>query len=112
MEWFRKWNTGDFLDLPLSEDFTHTSPFGVVEGKQAYMELIQQNKEKFLGYTFTIHDALYEDHRGCIRYTAQQGDDFSLEVSEWHYVKDGLIQAIIAHYHIGDIREERKYADS
>ena len=34
--------------------------------------------------------------------------DFKLEVSEWHYISNNLIRQIIAYYHIGEIREERK----
>ena len=41
-------------------------------------------------------------------YTAKQ-EDFELEVTEWHYVKNNLIQKIIAYYNIpGEIREDRK----
>jgi hypothetical protein len=26
-EWFRKWETGDFIHLPVSDYFIHKSPF-------------------------------------------------------------------------------------
>ncbi|MEZ4794773.1 MAG: nuclear transport factor 2 family protein [Flavobacteriaceae bacterium] len=105
--WFALWESGHYEALPLAEDFTHTSPFGTIEGKQAYLDLVRQNEEKFLGQTFELNDALYGIDRACVRYTARQGSDFSLVVSEWHYVKDGLIAHIVAYYHIGEIREER-----
>ena len=51
---------------------------------------------------------LYTDDRACIQYTAIQ-KDFRLEVTEWHYVKNGLIEKIVAYYNIeGEISEERK----
>ena len=53
--WFDKWKTGDFLNLPITENFTHTSPFGTIDGKKAYEELVNSNKDKFLGYEFVIH---------------------------------------------------------
>ncbi len=108
-DWYAKWNSGDFFNLPLAEGFKHTSPFGTVDGKKAYLDLVQENKDKFLGYKFIIHDALYEGNRGCVRYTAKQGEDFSLDVSEWIYTENELIKEIVAYYHIGEIREERKY---
>ncbi|MBW2938240.1 nuclear transport factor 2 family protein [Aureisphaera sp. CAU 1614] len=111
-QWFALWERGDFLSLPISDDFVHTSPFGTITGKKAYLDLVQNNKDKFLGYTFTLHDAIYGKHHGCVRYTAKQGDSFSLDVSEWYYSKDNLIQKIVAYYHIGDIREERKLKES
>ncbi|WP_394751006.1 nuclear transport factor 2 family protein [Spongiimicrobium salis] len=106
--WFDKWKQGDFLGLPIAENFKHTSPFGTIEGKKAYTDIVEANKDKFLGYVFEIHDALYEPQKACVRYTARQGTDFSLDVSEWYYAKNNLIQEIVAHYHIGDIHEERK----
>ncbi|UNY99549.1 nuclear transport factor 2 family protein [Zhouia spongiae] len=109
-EWFDKWTTGDFLSLPVTETFTHTSPFGTIEGKRAYIEQVIANKDKFLGYTFDILDALYYPDKACVRYIARQ-DDFKLEVSEWYYIKDKSIDRVVAYYHIGEIREDRKLND-
>lgn len=106
--WFQKWNEGDFMNLPVSENFKHTSPFGTIDGKNTYLNLVKENKDKFLGYVFEIHDTVYEEGKACVRYTAKQGDDFQLDVSEWYYIKDGLIEEITAYYHIGEIREERQ----
>ena len=110
-QWFKKWEKGDFLNLPISDNFKHTSPFGTIDGKQAYTKLVQENKDKFLGYSFKIHDAIYEANKACVRYTAKQGKDFSLDVSEWYYSKDGLIEQIIAYYHIGEIADKRKISN-
>ena len=107
-QWFDKWNKGEFYNLPIAENFKHTSPFGTIEGKKAYTELVEKNKDKFLGYVFEIHDAIYEDEKACVRYTAKQGSDFKLDVSEWYYVKNNLIEEIIGYYHIGEIQEERQ----
>ena len=106
-KWFRQWEQGDFHHLPVTDNFRHTSPFGTIDGKAQYLNLVEENKDKFLGYQFDIHDGIYDKSKACVRYTATQGD-FRLEVSEWYYVKDDLIDEIIAHYHIGEIREERK----
>ncbi|TAI47822.1 nuclear transport factor 2 family protein [Flagellimonas allohymeniacidonis] len=110
-QWFAKWNQGDFHNLPIADNFTHTSPFGTIEGKQAYIALVEANKDKFLGYTFKIHDEMYEEDKACVRYTAQQGEDFKLDVSEWYYRKDNLIGDIVSYYHIGEIQEDRKIED-
>jgi hypothetical protein len=108
IDWFEKWNKGDYLNLPLSENFKHTSPFGTIEGRKAYLDLVRQNEEKFLGYTFELHDGIYQKDRACVRYTAKQGKDFSLNVSEWYYIKNKLIAEIFSYYHIGAIRDDRK----
>jgi hypothetical protein len=105
--WFEKWDDGDFYHLPVSDNFKHTSPFGTISGKKEYLSLVESNKEKFLGHRFQIHDEIYDNDRACVRYTAIQGD-FRLDVSEWYYIKNDLIEEIIAYYHIGEIREDRK----
>ena len=75
------------------------------------MDLVEENKDKFLGYTFEIHDGIYDNEKACVRYTVIQGE-FKLDVSEWYYMKDNLIGEIIAYYHIGEISEERKLSSS
>lgn len=105
-DWFYKWQTGDFLHLPISKDFQHQSPFGLIKGKSNYLELVQNNKDKFLGYQFNIHDEIFFHNKACVRYTGTQ-NEFSLDVSEWYYCQDDLIYKIVAYYHIGEIREDR-----
>jgi len=109
--WFSKWESGDFLNLPITENFSHSSPFGTIEGKEEYLKLVDENKDKFLNHRFKIHDTLYEKDKACVRYTAIQ-DDFELDVSEWYYFKNNQIDKIIAYYHIGDIRDDRKLKTS
>lgn len=109
-KWFVKWQEGDFHALPISDNFKHTSPFGTIDGKKAYISLVEANKDKFLGYHFEIHDEIYEKHKACVRYTATQGD-FTLDVSEWYYTENDAIAEIVAYYHIGEIRDERKLSN-
>ena len=108
--WFDKWRLGEYRDLPVADSFIHTSPFGTVTGRKTYIDLVESNKDKFLGYQFEIHDEIYDGDRACVRYTARQGD-FSLDVSEWYYIKNDLIEEIIAYYHIGEIKDGRKLSD-
>ena len=107
-QWFSKWESGDFLDLPVSEDFKHTSPYGTITGKKNYMNVIEANKDKFLGHHFEIHNEIYEEDMACIRYTAVK-DNFKLDVSEWHFLSKGQINEIVAYYNItGEISNEKK----
>jgi hypothetical protein len=106
-KWFDKWEEGDFYNLPITENFKHTSPFGTINGKKVYISLVEANKDKFLGYRFEIHDEIYEKEKACVRYTAIQGD-FNLDVSEWYFASNNLIEEIAAYYHIGEVRDDRK----
>lgn len=109
--WFEKWETGDYLNIPVEDNFRHTSPYGIIEGKEAYLNLIEANKDKFLNNQIEIKDELYHKDRACVRYTFSQGD-FSMEVSEWIYKGDDLIKEIIAYYNIeGEISEDRKLSN-
>jgi len=110
-KWFGKWEEGDFRNLPISGNFRHTSPFGTIDGKKEYLSLIESNKDKFLGYRFDIHDEIYGKDMACVRYTAIQ-KDFILDVSEWFYVRNDLIEAIVSYYHIGEIRDDRQLSKS
>ena len=109
--WYELWEKGDFTSLPLHEEFEHHSPFGVIAPKQNYLTLVSENKDKFLGYSFKIHDMIINDNRACVRYTAIQEKELEMEVSEWFYLENGLIKKIHSYYHIGEIREERKLKD-
>lgn len=106
-KWFTIWESGNYLELPISDNFCHISPFGAINGKENYIDLIKANEDKFLGYKFQLLDELYNENKACVRYRSSQGD-FELEVSEWYEVKGNLINNVIAYYHIGDIREDRK----
>lgn len=102
-KWFKTWESGDYLNLPISDNFKHTSPYGTIKGKKEYLNLVQSNKEKFLDHQFQILDGIYEENKACLRYLAIQGD-FRLEVSEWYYILKGEIVEIVAYY---NIEEER-----
>lgn len=106
-QWFDCWEKGALEKLPISESFSHTSPFGVIQPKSQYMQIVEANTDKFLNHRFEIHDAFYSEDKAVVRYTAYQNEE-PLDVSEWYYIKNGLIESIISHYHIGDIKSESR----
>ncbi len=106
--WFAIWNgEGEVGELPIAADFRHVSPYGTIEGKGPYMQLVASNRDKFLGNRIVVHDSLLRGDAASIRYTVSKGD-FSMEVTEWIYCRDGLISEIIAYYNIeGEISNSR-----
>jgi hypothetical protein len=106
--WFQKWEDGDFENIPIEETFTHTSPYGTVTGKKAYLSLVGANKEAFLGNNFELHDEIYEQERACVRYT-MRSRDFSMEVSEWFFLGNNRIKAIISYYNVGEVSYEKNF---
>ena len=105
--WFEKWEEGQYLDLPITKDFLHISPFGTIKSKRTYLELVKSNPDKFLGYRFKRQDEIYGHDKACVRYKAIQGE-FHLDVTEWYYFAKGLIAKIVSYYHIGEIRTDRQ----
>ena len=103
-KWFQLWESGQFLDLPLTDTFTHTSPYGTIKGKSAYLELAGANEDMFLGNTFEFHDRIYGDNKACVRYTMRSRTG-SLEVTEWFYFSEGAIDRIVSYY---NLEEEKK----
>lgn len=109
--WYGKWETGDYLNIPVANNFKHTSPYGTIDGKETYLKIVEANKDKFLDNQIEINDEIYEGDRACVRYTITQGD-FSMEVSEWLYKGEDLIEEIISYYNIeGEISENRKLSN-
>ncbi|NNE98357.1 MAG: nuclear transport factor 2 family protein [Pyrinomonadaceae bacterium] len=109
-EWIDKWESGDYLNIPISDNFRHKSPYGTIEGKQPYLELVEANKEQFLGYSFEVHDEIYEEGRACIRYTGLH-NDFVLEVSEWFFASGNEIEEVVAYFNVGELSEERRLSE-
>ncbi len=108
-KWFDCWETGDFENLPISEDFEHCSPYGTIIGRDTYLDLVRANRAKFLENKIQIEDDIYFEDKAAFRYKIHNtAEHFEMEVSEWIYVKDGLIQRIHAYYQVGDIPEERE----
>lgn len=106
--WFEAWQNADYLNLPISDDFRHTSPYGTIDGKAVYLALVEGNKEQFLGHRFEIHEEIYDGNRAAVRYTTTT-DKFSMEVSEWYVIELGLITVIHSYYNIeGEISEDRQ----
>jgi hypothetical protein len=107
-QWYSLWESGNFKTLPITNSFEHTSPYGTITGKKDYLALAEANQDKFLGNTFNIHQTLIEKETACVRYT-MHGRNFDMEVTEWFFMKNQLIDRVIAYYNIeGEINEDRK----
>ena len=95
--WFEIWTEGNFKDLPISENFKHFSPYGVVEGKEAYLNLVESAKADFLGNTFEVIDTIYSENKVSVRYKMTKGNVI-MDISEWYYFQGDLISEIHSFY--------------
>ena len=96
--WFNAFRNRDIstLERDLAEDFVHTSPFGEIKGKDAYLELVRTNAEAFFNHTINILDVFDCGDKIAVRYIVDE-----MPVCECHYVEDGKISKIYAYYHFG-----------
>ncbi|NNE25297.1 MAG: nuclear transport factor 2 family protein [Saprospiraceae bacterium] len=106
--WFDCWREGHYKAIPVTDDFVHESPYGIISGKSNYLNIVESNKDKFLGQSFVMRDYIGDNEKACVRYQVHSVG-FEMEVTEWYYFKDGLIKRIIAYYNIeGEISDARK----
>ena len=95
--WLGAFIARDVSLLELADDFVHTSPFGKVCGREAYLELVRANEEAFFSNPIEIIDFLDCDDRFAVRYIVGQ-----MPACDVVYVRDGLISEVFSYYHFGD----------
>ena len=95
--WLGAFQARDLSLLQLAEDFLHTSPFGEVHGREAYLNLVSGNEEAFFANSIEVIDFVEGGDRFVVRYTV--GD---MAACDWIYVRDGKISEVFSYYHFGD----------
>lgn len=102
-QWLNCWETGDIEALPITDDFKHTSPFGTIESKKRYMEIVEKNKKDFLGNTLKILKQIKEGDNVCVQFEQKNiNTGLEMTVCEWYGLKGNLIQEIRSFYNIGN----------
>lgn len=102
-KWLSCWQTGELKALPISDDFCHTSPFGTIESKERYLEIVEKNKADFLGNSLTVMDQIKEDNRVCVQFEQKNANTgLEMTVCEWYTLEGDQIKEIRSFYNIGD----------
>jgi len=99
--WIEGWNEGKPYDIPLSEGFTHESPFGTIEGREKYLEWMKPMIGK--GPALKIVKTMGEDDEAVVRYEMEAGGG-TIPCCDWVSVKGGEIVAITAFYDATNLR--------
>jgi hypothetical protein len=102
--WFACWNSGDTDDLPITDDFRHTSPFGTIETKARYLEVVNKNRDAFLGNRLTVLRQIVDGNNVCVQFrqTREDDPDFEMTVCEWYVLDGDRIKEIESVYNIGN----------
>lgn len=102
-QWISCWETGKLDDLPITDDFKHTSPFGVIESKARYMEIVHKNKKDFLGNTLTVIKQIKENNQICVQFKQRNANTgLAMTVCEWYELDGDNIKEIRSFYNIGN----------
>ncbi len=102
-KWFDCWETGNTQELPIAEDFSHTSPFGTIKSKKRYMEIVDNNKKDFLGNTLRVTKQIREGDTVCVQFEQKNGNTgLEMTVCEWYEIEGNLIREIRSFYNIGN----------
>ena len=94
--WITCWNQGRPLDIPLAEDFTHTSPLGVIAGRKTYLDKIIPMSAKNV-VDLRIRAILSSEGQAAIWFEMET-ENGVVQVCDWLQTENGEIKAINAFY--------------
>jgi ketosteroid isomerase-like protein len=95
--WFDAFREKDISKLKLAEDFVHSSPFGEIKGRKAYLDMVRENEESFFSPKLEILDMFEDGDKFAVRYLVNGNPAF-----DCIYVGDGQISKIYSYYHVGE----------
>jgi hypothetical protein len=96
--WFEAFRQKDInkLESTLTEDFSHSSPFGDIKPRQAYIDLVKANPEAFFSPVIEIQDMFDCGDKIAVRYLVNNNP-----ACDCIYIRDGQISKIFSYYHYG-----------
>lgn len=102
-KWLSCWESGDIDALPILDSFSHTSPFGTIESKQRYLEIVGKNKADFLGNTLTVLNQIVQDNQVCVQFEQKNANTgLQMIVCEWYLLEGDKIKSIRSFYNVGN----------
>lgn len=96
--WFAAFRDKDIaqLEVTLAENFVHTSPFGEIKPRQAYLDLVRGNPQAFFSPVIEILDMFDCGDKVAVRYLVNDNP-----ACDCIYAQDGRIVEIFSYYHYG-----------
>ena len=100
--WINLWNEGDPDSIPLAEGFTHTSPFGRVEGRQKYLDWVKPLARGTAGGLRVLR-TLARGDEATIHYEIRTPSGV-VPACDWIVVSGGQIREIHSFYDAASMR--------
>ena len=95
--WLHAFQQKDISLVALAEGFTHSSPFGVVEGRDTYLNMVRANEAAFFDVELEVQDIITEGDKIAIRYLLNGNP-----ACDCIYIEGDQIAHIHSYYHIGE----------
>lgn len=93
----------DWLRERLATDFVHTSPFGRLEGRDAYLETVEPMARASV-MSLVILDVIADGDRAVVRFENRTPHGV-VETCDWVHVEDDRLQEIRSFYDPTPIRD-------
>ena len=100
--WIERWSEGAPDLIPLAENFTHTSPFGHVEGRQTYLDWVKPMAARNVT-ELRIRRTLSSSNEATIHFEMQTPKG-PIQVCDWIVVEDGQTTEIHSFYDATTLR--------
>ena len=100
--WIDGWNAGKPDEIPLARDFTHSSPFGVFEGREKYLEWTKPMAAKNVT-SLKIVKTLSGDSESAIWFEMMTPNGL-VQCCDWVQTDNEEIVAITSFYDATDLR--------
>ena len=94
--WIDGWNAGTPDDIPLADDFTHSSPYGTVSGRQKYLEWVKPLAAQNVA-ELRVVSVLGGGDEAAIWFEMDSGGQV-VKTVDWVRVRDGQIVSIQSFY--------------
>lgn len=101
--WIERWNEGTPDLIPLAENFTHTSPYGRVQGRQRYLDWVKPMAARNVTQ-LTILRTLSNSNQAVIHFEMQTPKG-PIQVCDWVVVEDCQIAEIHSFYDATELRK-------
>lgn len=102
LAWINGWIEGKPDEIPLTDDFTHSSPFGVVSGRQEYLEWVKPLSAQNV-MSLTIVKTLGGKDEAAIWFEMRSPKGTTL-CCDWLHIRNGKIASIQSFYDPSNVR--------
>ena len=100
--WIERWNEGAPDLIPLAENFTHTSPFGRVEGRKTYLDWVKPLAAQNVTH-LKILRTVSSANEAAVHFEMQTPKGL-VQVCDWVVVEDRQITEIHSFYDATELR--------